>query len=614
MAHKEQRNFCERVKGRFPDDFNEKKVLDVGSLDVNGNNRYLFDGCDYTGIDLGPGNNVDIVCPAHELEGLYDTIISTEAFEHDRYIKDSLKNIISNLLRPGGLFLFTCAGEGRAEHGTINCSPKDAPFTNDYYQNLSKQFIRKIIDIEFFFGKDFKFFLNSKTKDLYFVGRRISAEKISSAPFWEELKVSIVIPVIRPKKIPEQIATIKRHTGITEDQYEILTEEDIDHIGAPKMVAKLTKRAKYDLVLFLGDDTLPEAGFLKAAIEKMETFPDGWGVVGLNTQDIRKGKAGNPSAHWMAHKKMLEYLPDKSFFSTEYNHGFCDVELKDIAEELDRWVFAEESRIEHVHPINRTAEYDKGYQRVYSEENTSHDQKTYFTRKRKRMEGKYGTKLAVALPLTAKFVSNEFFFSSMRVITTYMASNTCKSFDVLAPDFPGNIDAVRNSLVLKALNIGATHLLFMDTDQIYETPDMIETLLAHKKPVVGTKVHRRYPPFDPLLFRGEIGKLLNVPDEEIQNADGSFAKELSVDFVGTGCILIDTQIFINMFPEKPFELRTDERGKPIGEDIGFCDKLKKKKIPIIADCNIEIPHLTFMAAGWAEHKIFDKIHRRRKES
>jgi hypothetical protein len=32
---------------------------------VNGNNRSLFEKCDYVGLDVIEGNNVDIVCVAH---------------------------------------------------------------------------------------------------------------------------------------------------------------------------------------------------------------------------------------------------------------------------------------------------------------------------------------------------------------------------------------------------------------------------------------------------------------------------------------------------------------------------------------------------------------------
>lgn len=615
MAHKEQINFCERVKVRFPNDFNEKKVLDVGSLDINGNNRYLFNNCDYTGIDLAPGKNVDIVCPAHEFKGLYDTIISTEAFEHDTNIKDSFYNIVSNLLKPDGLFIFTCADEGRHEHGTKKHVPYDSPFTNDYYKNLSEKIVRELIDIDSFFGKNFKFAQNFQTKDLYFAGRKVSNGLDCSIPFWEQPKVSIIIPIIRPEKAEHCISAIKKNIGLSVNQYEIIAEVDTQGQGCPEMVKKLTEKAKYDLVMFLGDDTIPEPDFMKHALDTMESLPDGWGVVGLNTEgpSMFSGfmENSNPFAHWLAHKKMLDYIPGGDFFSIEYAHSWGDAEIKEIAEDLNRWAFAQGSMIKHIHPINQSAPDDEHYKRAYSEENRHKDFKTYCNRKRIRMKEKYGIKLAIAVPLTDEMVYRQFFFSFVKVITEYMVSlvrsGKSISFDVLMPDFPCQIDEARNNIIYQALLLGCTHIIMMDTDQIYATNDMIEKMLAHDKPVVGARVHRRYPPFDPILLMGDIGKLYQIPDEEIRDNDGNFAKELSVKYTGAGCILYDMKIFNDMIPEKCFQLKTGEFGKPIGEDIGFCEKLEKLKIPIVVDCTIDIKHLTLLAVDWGTYKLFQRI-------
>lgn len=54
MAHQEQSDFCRRLVFRWPHLFDSKKVLDCGSLDINGNNRYLFRGGSYIGIDIQP--------------------------------------------------------------------------------------------------------------------------------------------------------------------------------------------------------------------------------------------------------------------------------------------------------------------------------------------------------------------------------------------------------------------------------------------------------------------------------------------------------------------------------------------------------------------------------
>jgi cyclopropane fatty-acyl-phospholipid synthase-like methyltransferase len=47
----------------------------------------------------------------------FDTIISSECFEHDPEYKESFIKIY-NMLKPDGLFCFTCASTGRNEHGT----------------------------------------------------------------------------------------------------------------------------------------------------------------------------------------------------------------------------------------------------------------------------------------------------------------------------------------------------------------------------------------------------------------------------------------------------------------------------------------------------------------
>ena len=96
MAHGQQVEFCTKVKNLFPDFFVNKNVLDCGSQDINGNNRYLFENCQYLGIDLGKGPNVDVVCPMSEFksEEGYHTIISTEAFEHDKDFESCIRNVV----------------------------------------------------------------------------------------------------------------------------------------------------------------------------------------------------------------------------------------------------------------------------------------------------------------------------------------------------------------------------------------------------------------------------------------------------------------------------------------------------------------------------------------
>ena len=179
MAHPQQQAFCEAVKAHHPEMFKGKFVVDIGSLDINGNNQYLFESCLYLGVDLAPGRNVDLVTMGHELklpDESVDTVISTECFEHDPFWELTMRNVI-RMLKPGGLFLFSCATTGRPEHGTRRTSPHDAPFIQDrgtwgdYYRNLTADDVKASINVaDVFFTYDFS--VGEETHDLYFLGRK----------------------------------------------------------------------------------------------------------------------------------------------------------------------------------------------------------------------------------------------------------------------------------------------------------------------------------------------------------------------------------------------------------------------------------------------------------
>lgn len=179
MAHYEQQEFCRRMRDIFPEYFKEKNILDIGSLDINGNNRFLFTGCKYIGLDVGHGTNVDVVSVGHLYNApdkSFDTIISTEVFEHDMFYGETIQNVI-RMLKPGGAFIFTCASDGRPEHGTRK---SDGSFASplliqvsenwsDYYKNLSESDIKSINGFNESFP-DGLFQYNPTPGDLYFFG------------------------------------------------------------------------------------------------------------------------------------------------------------------------------------------------------------------------------------------------------------------------------------------------------------------------------------------------------------------------------------------------------------------------------------------------------------
>ncbi len=91
-----------------------KRVLDIGSYDVNGSLRYvieMLEPSEYMGTDISEGPGVDKVCPADKLleefgENSFDLVISTSALEHIREWRDAVSNI-KRVCKPGGLIILS---------------------------------------------------------------------------------------------------------------------------------------------------------------------------------------------------------------------------------------------------------------------------------------------------------------------------------------------------------------------------------------------------------------------------------------------------------------------------------------------------------------------------
>ena len=391
--------------------------------------------------------------------------------------------------------------------------------------------------------------------------------------------VTIIIPAVRRESA--QRALKAAETACPGANFWV--ELDIDRKGCPATVDKMVSQIKTDFIMFLGDDTEIQPWAMEAAMKKMTELPDGWGLVGLNTEN------GKPYAHWLAHRNMLD-LTDGYFFNPEFKHNYCDQELYDIAVENDRWVWSEDAKVLHYHPCNG-AKMDEHYQ--YGMNSMSSDRITYYRRKRARKQGG----IAIGFPLVDDRVPVQFF-------TSFACMDKPSEYRLLLPYFPhgpwtGSLADARNSLVQQALDDGCSHLLMLDTDQIYPV-DTLTRLLSHNVDVCGVRVHRRWMPFDPIFLRGDIGKYLSVPDEEMYSGD-----LIQVDATGTGCLLFNMDVFLKVDPPW-FEFGMHE-GKPVGEDINFCSKARQKNIEIYVDTSIEVGHLATMVVNKSLHQICKKM-------
>lgn len=184
MAHHQQQNFFKTVLAsiKIP---GPAKVVDFGSLDINGGVKQLIDPTwDYTGIDLDKGPNVDLIQPGQLVDlksESFDVTLSSELFEHTPYWKEIFAQMC-RLTKPGGVVIFTCAGVGRKEHGTTRSDMGySSPFTvrkgDEYYKNITSQEAEESVAVNQWFSK-YGFYDEYATHDLYFVGVRNSSHGV----------------------------------------------------------------------------------------------------------------------------------------------------------------------------------------------------------------------------------------------------------------------------------------------------------------------------------------------------------------------------------------------------------------------------------------------------
>lgn len=176
MAHSAQRDFFQRVKTMFPKAFSEVKVLEVGSLDINGTVRDFFQTDNFLGVDVGEGKNVDLVANGEDLDfpdNSFHVAVSAECFEHN----PNWEATFLNMWRMSSRYVFmTCASTGRPEHGTSRSHPGSSPLTVqwDYYRNLTEEDFEEAFDLQNMF-EDYAFEYNPASCDLYFWGLKRSS-------------------------------------------------------------------------------------------------------------------------------------------------------------------------------------------------------------------------------------------------------------------------------------------------------------------------------------------------------------------------------------------------------------------------------------------------------
>ena len=142
----------------------------------------------------------------------------------------------------------------------------------------------------------------------------------------------------------------------------------------------------------------------------------------------------------------------------------------------------------------------------------------------------------------------------------------------------------RTHLVLQAIEKGATHLLFIDSDMWFP-PETLQQLLSHKKHIVGARYNKRQFPLT------DVSKpLTEASDTELYKAQ----------HIGLGVTLIDLSIFQKVgaksekypFGISWFNFGRDMQGSLVtGEDVWFCEAVRDAGYDVWVAPEIKVRHL-----------------------
>ncbi len=147
-------NFIQWAIDRLPA---RQRVCELGSRTViwdnnafahNGLVRPLFTAASrYVGVDVREGMNVDVVGDAGTWRPdpieLFDTVVCCETLEHTDEGAEICMTALE-ILEPGGIFLITAAGPGRATHSCVDGGPELYP--GEYYHNVYPEMLAEWLE------------------------------------------------------------------------------------------------------------------------------------------------------------------------------------------------------------------------------------------------------------------------------------------------------------------------------------------------------------------------------------------------------------------------------------------------------------------------------------
>ena len=183
-------------------------------------------------------------------------------------------------------------------------------------------------------------------------------------------------------------------------------------------------------------------------------------------------------------------------------------------------------------------------------------------------------KLLIAVPST-DYMHADFVLSLIRLQAHLQHEGISHHVEIKAGTL---VYLARNSLACKAINDGYTHILFLDSDMVFDETVVEDLLFCGKDFVCGAFQGRRRP----------YGSCIFTSLRPVERVKHYGAEPFRVEGCGMACTIISTEILKNV--QEKFGT-TFMPTAEFGEDLAFCWRAMQTGAEIWCDPSVRIGHI-----------------------
>ena len=167
-----------------------------------------------------------------------------------------------------------------------------------------------------------------------------------------------------------------------------------------------------------------------------------------------------------------------------------------------------------------------------------------------------------------------------------------------------DVATARNKIAQAAIDEGADYVLMVDNDVVLPEDALVNMTDDLRDVCLGYYAHRD----DDNIYRGRTSvckllqpdgsKYFNYPleseytAEELQELRRSGTTKLRIHGGGMGCALINVDLFRSLnYPWYDWVNYADDNRGTLSEDLYFCERCRKKGVPIYTDTRLACGHM-----------------------